>query len=85
MIRATQRQVGASVPAAQGPLDNSTASLPTILQHPARGVRFGRAPKMTSHQRQEAIARLASGETQADVARSYNVGATTIGRLQAAA
>ena len=40
---------------------------------------------MTDHQRQEAIARLASGETQADVARSYNVGATTIGRLQATA
>ena len=67
------------------PLIDSTASLPTILQHPARGVRFGRPPKMTAHQRQEAIARLASGETQADVARSYNVGATTIGRLQAAA
>src|SRR6476660_3508011 len=47
-----------------------------------RGVRFGRPPKMTAHQRQEAIARLANGETQADVARSYNVGATTIGRLQ---
>jgi hypothetical protein len=40
---------------------------------------------MTDHQRHEAIARLASGETRADVARSYSVGATTIGRLQAAA
>ena len=46
---------------------------------------FGRPPKMTAHQRQEALTRLARGETQADVARSYNVGATTIGRLQAAA
>jgi DNA invertase Pin-like site-specific DNA recombinase len=48
----------------------------------ARGVRFGRPRKMTPHQRQEAIARLAAGETQADVARSYDVDPTTIGRLQ---
>jgi DNA invertase Pin-like site-specific DNA recombinase len=46
-----------------------------------RGVRFGRPRKMTPHQRQEAIQRLAAGETQADVARTYNVDATTIGRL----
>jgi hypothetical protein len=38
----------------------------------------GRRPrKMTPHQRQEALQRLAAGETQADVARSYNVDATT--------
>ncbi len=48
-----------------------------------RGVRFGRPRKLTPHQRQEALARLASGETQADVARTYNVDATTIGRLEA--
>jgi hypothetical protein len=36
---------------------------------------------MTPHQRQEAMQRLAAGETQADVARTYNVDATTIGRL----
>jgi DNA invertase Pin-like site-specific DNA recombinase len=47
----------------------------------ARGVRFGRPRKMTPHQRQEAMQRLAGGETQADVARTYNVDATTIGRL----
>ena len=47
-----------------------------------RGVRFGRPPKLTPHQRQEALARLAAGETQAEVARTYNVDATTIGRLQ---
>src|SRR3954451_6232892 len=47
----------------------------------ARGVRFGRPPKLTPHQRQEALARLDAGETQADVARTYNVDATTIGRL----
>src|SRR5262247_1288795 len=48
----------------------------------ARGVRFGRPPKLTPHQRQEAIARLEAGETQADVARTYGVDATTIRRLQ---
>ncbi len=47
----------------------------------ARGVKFGRPRKLNSHQRQEALARLAGGETQADVARSYAVDATTIGRL----
>jgi DNA invertase Pin-like site-specific DNA recombinase len=47
-----------------------------------RGVRFGRPPKLTPHQRQEALQRLSAGETQADIARSYNVDPTTIGRLQ---
>jgi len=47
-----------------------------------RGVRFGRPRKLTPHQRQEALARLGAGETQVDVARTYNVDATTIGRLQ---
>jgi DNA invertase Pin-like site-specific DNA recombinase len=46
-----------------------------------RGVRFGRPPKLTLHQRQEALARLAAGETQADIARTYNVDATTIGPI----
>jgi DNA invertase Pin-like site-specific DNA recombinase len=49
-----------------------------------RGVRFGRPLKLSVHQRQEALARLAAGETQADVARTYAVDPTTIGRLQAA-
>jgi len=48
-----------------------------------RGVRFGRPRKMTAHQRQEALRRLAAGETVADVARTFNVDATTIGRLAA--
>jgi hypothetical protein len=38
----------------------------------ARGVRFGRPPKMTLFQRQEALQRLANGESQADLARAYN-------------
>jgi DNA invertase Pin-like site-specific DNA recombinase len=49
-----------------------------------RGVRFGRPRKLNAHQRQEALARLGAGETQADVARTYGVDPTTIGRLQAA-
>jgi DNA invertase Pin-like site-specific DNA recombinase len=48
----------------------------------ARGVKFGRPPKLTAHQRQEALQRLAAGETQADIARTYKVDATTIGRLE---
>jgi DNA invertase Pin-like site-specific DNA recombinase len=48
-----------------------------------RGVRFGRPRKLTPHQRREALQRLTAGETQADIARTYNVDATTIGRLQA--
>ncbi len=47
----------------------------------ARGVNFGRPPVLTSHQRQEAIQRLAEGATQADVARSYAVSQATISRL----
>jgi len=50
----------------------------------ARGVRFGRPPALTAHQRQEALKRLAAGETQTEIARSYNVSHVTIGRLQGA-
>jgi DNA invertase Pin-like site-specific DNA recombinase len=50
----------------------------------ARGVRFGRPAALTSHQRHEAIQRLANGEAQADVARSFNVSQATISRLAAA-
>src|SRR5262245_22630785 len=48
----------------------------------ARGVRFGRPPKLNAHQRQEAIARLNAGETTTDIARTYGVDGTTIGRLR---
>jgi DNA invertase Pin-like site-specific DNA recombinase len=47
----------------------------------ARGVRFGRPPSLTPHQRQEALQRLQEGEAQADVARSYAVSQATISRL----
>jgi DNA invertase Pin-like site-specific DNA recombinase len=46
-----------------------------------RGVRFGRPPKLTPYQRQEALQRVANGETQADVARAYNVDPAAISRL----
>jgi DNA invertase Pin-like site-specific DNA recombinase len=49
-----------------------------------RGVKFGRPRKMTPHQRQEALQRLAAGETMTDVARTYNVDPGTISRLAAA-
>lgn len=48
-----------------------------------RGVAFGRPKKLTTHQRQEALQRLQAGETQTDIARTYNVGPSTICRLAA--
>jgi DNA invertase Pin-like site-specific DNA recombinase len=39
----------------------------------ARGVRFGRKPKLTKHQQGEALARPSQGETLTAIARSYNV------------
>jgi DNA invertase Pin-like site-specific DNA recombinase len=47
----------------------------------ARGLRFGRKPKLTAHQQAEARARLAQGETLVAIARSYNVSHMTISRL----
>ena len=50
----------------------------------ARGVKFGRPVKLTAHQRQAALQRLADGAVQADLARSYGVSEATISRLAAA-
>jgi DNA invertase Pin-like site-specific DNA recombinase len=47
----------------------------------ARGVKFGRKPKLTPHQIAEAIARREAGETLTDIARSYAVSHSTISRL----
>src|SRR6516225_8607336 len=48
----------------------------------ARGVKMGRPPKLTPHQRREALRRRNRGtETLADIARSYNVSPATISRL----
>jgi DNA invertase Pin-like site-specific DNA recombinase len=49
-----------------------------------RGVRFGRPAALTPNQRQEALQRLANGNAQADVARTFNVSQATISRLSAA-
>ena len=49
-----------------------------------RGVKFGRPSALTPHQRQEVMQRLAQGEAQADLARSYGVSQATISRLAAA-
>ena len=49
----------------------------------ARGVRFGRKPTLTPHQRAEALARRAAGEALAEIGRSYNVSHSTISRLAA--
>jgi DNA invertase Pin-like site-specific DNA recombinase len=46
-----------------------------------RGVRFGRKPSLTEHQRQEALARRAAGEALVDIARSYAISHSTISRL----
>ena len=48
----------------------------------ANGVKFGRRPKLTAHQRAEALKRLAAGETLASVARSFNVAISTVWALK---
>lgn len=47
----------------------------------ARGVRFGRPPKLSSAARIEALERLAAGEAASCLARRYNVSCSTITRL----
>jgi len=47
----------------------------------ARGVRFGRKPKLTAFQIAEAIARRDVGEPLTDIGRSYGVSHSTISRL----
>ena len=48
----------------------------------ARGVRFGRKPKLTSFQISEAIRRRDAGEAMTDIGRSYGVSHSTISRLR---
>jgi DNA invertase Pin-like site-specific DNA recombinase len=47
----------------------------------AKGVHIGRPPKLTPHQRQEAVERRERGDSLTDIARTYGVAHTTIGRL----
>jgi DNA invertase Pin-like site-specific DNA recombinase len=46
-----------------------------------RGVKFGRKPTLTKHQREEALARREAGEALTDIARTYAVSHSTISRL----
>jgi DNA invertase Pin-like site-specific DNA recombinase len=50
----------------------------------ARGVRFGRKPKLTRHQIAEALQRREAGEALTEIGRSYNVSHSTISRLSIA-
>lgn len=47
----------------------------------ARGVKFGRKPKLSPFQRAEAVKRRAAGETLATIAKSYAVDISMISRL----
>jgi DNA invertase Pin-like site-specific DNA recombinase len=49
----------------------------------ARGVQLGRPPKLTPHQKREAIERRDNGEALTEIARTYNVSHSTISRLKA--
>ena len=48
----------------------------------ARGVKMGRPLTLTPHQQEEALDRLAKGESCRSVARSFNVSHSTVSRLQ---
>jgi DNA invertase Pin-like site-specific DNA recombinase len=47
----------------------------------ARGVKLGRKPKLTPHQKKEAIRRRDTGEPTREIARMFNVSHSTISRL----
>ena len=48
----------------------------------ARGVRLGRKPKLTPHQRVEALKRRDAGEPLVEIARTFGVAHSTISRLR---
>jgi DNA invertase Pin-like site-specific DNA recombinase len=48
----------------------------------AAGVHMGRPPKLNHHQRKEALDRRANGDSLVDIARTFGVSHTTIGRLR---
>jgi DNA invertase Pin-like site-specific DNA recombinase len=49
----------------------------------ARGVHMGRPPKLTPHQKKEALKRRDAGEPTREIARMFNVSHSTISRLNA--
>jgi DNA invertase Pin-like site-specific DNA recombinase len=49
-----------------------------------RGIRFGRKPKLTQHQRREALARREAGEALVEIGRTFGVSHSTISRLREA-
>ena len=49
----------------------------------AKGVKFGRRPKLSDYQRNEPLRRRAAGETLAEIAKSYAVDTSMISRLKA--
>jgi DNA invertase Pin-like site-specific DNA recombinase len=48
----------------------------------ARGIHMGRPPALNRDQQREALARRDAGETLTDIARTFGVSHTTIGRLR---
>jgi hypothetical protein len=62
-------------------IDWGKARLEGIAKAKANGVKFGRKPKLSPLQRQEAIARRAAGETLKAIAKSYTVDISMISRL----
>jgi DNA invertase Pin-like site-specific DNA recombinase len=47
-----------------------------------RGVKFGRKPKLTTHQQEQVINMLKDGKSIRSIARHYNVGVATIDRIK---
>ena len=48
----------------------------------AKGVKFGRKPKLTDHQQEEALQRMIAGKSCRKIGKSLNVSHVTISRLQ---
>ncbi|MBR0910807.1 recombinase family protein [Bradyrhizobium japonicum] len=48
----------------------------------AKGIKFGRKPKLSDYQRAEALKRRGAGETLAEIAKSYAVDVSMISRLR---
>jgi DNA invertase Pin-like site-specific DNA recombinase len=51
----------------------------------AKGVQFGRPPKMSAHQRREALQRMDAGESMVDLARTFGVDRAALYRMKALA